>query len=358
MRLEQFKPGEEDLSELVALAQVEYGDSEMTNPDYLEWQYVNNPAGAAVIVVSRDEGGQLAGQYVVIPMRFLFRGEVLKGSLSLNTLTHPEYRGRGLFTQMAKETYRICAELGLSITLGFPNPNSYPGFVRKLEFQHVGNAEVLFRLLRPLKLLRHLPFIRRARKYEKSRLSKPNVITAPLEIDGFTVSCLDFDSDAAAYDLFARKAMGQRTGVWKDAAYCQWRFMAIPTRTYHAFKIEREARILASCVVHPRRVYGLEGVFLVDFKAEISETGDNAARVLVDQILRLYKRRGCVIAGIMVGGTSPEHRLARQAGFRRIPERLLPHEAPVIIRRNGKSVDEGILNYDDWSFSFSDYDVF
>ena len=336
MRLEQFKPGEESLSELVALAQVEYGDSEMTDPDYLEWQYVNNPAGAAVIVVSRDEGGQLAGQYVVIPMHFLFRGEVLKGSLSLNTLTHPEYRGRGLFTQMAKETYRICAELGLSITLGFPNPNSYPGFVRKLEFQHVGNAEVLFRLLRPLKLLRHLPFIRRARKYEKSRLSNPRVIAIPLKIDGFTVSSLDFGADA----------------------YCQWRFMEIPTRTYHAFKIERDSRILASCVVRPRRVYGVEGIFLVDFKAEASETGGHAARILVEQVLHLYKRQGCVIAGIMVGGTSPEHRLARQAGFRRIPERLLPHEAPVIIRRNGESVDEGILNYDDWSFSFSDYDVF
>src|SRR6056297_3232492 len=100
MKIERIDP-EGHLDELVALARVEYGDSEIANYDYLRWQYLDNPAGKAVVVVARADSGELAGQYVVIPMAFRLEGKAVKGSLSLNTLTHPAYRGQGLFTKMA-----------------------------------------------------------------------------------------------------------------------------------------------------------------------------------------------------------------------------------------------------------------
>ena len=58
MKIERINSSEH-LSELVELAMVEYGDSEIDNFKYLKWQYDANPAGEAIVVVARSSNGRL-----------------------------------------------------------------------------------------------------------------------------------------------------------------------------------------------------------------------------------------------------------------------------------------------------------
>jgi GNAT superfamily N-acetyltransferase len=107
---------------------------------YLEWLYAANPAGAALGFDAWD-GARLAAHYACIPARAWVEGRQVSLLLSLNTATHPDYRGQGLFTRLAAMTYDAAAARGFEGIYGVANANSTPGFVRKLGFQLVRPLE-------------------------------------------------------------------------------------------------------------------------------------------------------------------------------------------------------------------------
>jgi len=108
--------------------------------EYLNWQYSCNPSGSVVGFDAYD-GERLAAHYVCIPGCAEVGGEEVSVLLSLNTATHPDYQGRGLFTKLAEATYVRGGELGYDCVYGVANVNSTPGFVRKLDFQLVGQLD-------------------------------------------------------------------------------------------------------------------------------------------------------------------------------------------------------------------------
>lgn len=106
----------------------------------IAWRYRDNPAGA-VVGADAWAGDTLAAHYVTCPTRVVVEGRSLTGLLSLNTATHPDFQGRGLFTKLAEATYAAAEEAGFDFVVGVANANSTPGFVRKLGFQLVAPLE-------------------------------------------------------------------------------------------------------------------------------------------------------------------------------------------------------------------------
>jgi len=109
-------------------------------PAYLTWLYAANPDGPAVGMDAWD-GERLAAHYVCIPARAWVEGREAPVLLSLNTATHPDYQGKGLFTRLAAATFEAGAAAGFDGVYGVANANSTPGFVRKLGFQLVRPLE-------------------------------------------------------------------------------------------------------------------------------------------------------------------------------------------------------------------------
>src|SRR6185436_14227396 len=72
------------------------------------------------------------------------------------TLTSEVYRGKGLFTSTANESFRYCRDIGIALTYGVPNKNSYPGFISKLEFSHAGDLVLMAKALKPLSVMKSL----------------------------------------------------------------------------------------------------------------------------------------------------------------------------------------------------------
>jgi GNAT superfamily N-acetyltransferase len=116
---------------------------------YLNWLYAENPAGP-VIGVNAWSGESLAGHYAVIPIwaRRPDR-EVYRAALSLNTAVHGDHQRRGLFTQLAEETYRLARRAGVSEVVGVANASSTPGFVGQLGFRNLGPLEASILWRRP-----------------------------------------------------------------------------------------------------------------------------------------------------------------------------------------------------------------
>ncbi len=123
-----------------------FGASRKFSADALAWRYRDNPAGEVVGADAWD-GPRLAAHYVTCPVEAHIDGRLTKGLLSLNTVTDPDYQGRGLFTRLADATYAQGAAAGYQFVIGVANANSTPGFLRKLGFQDVGrlHAGVLAR---------------------------------------------------------------------------------------------------------------------------------------------------------------------------------------------------------------------
>lgn len=112
------------------------------------WKFDANPAGQPVLAVAED-GGKIVGQYALWPVELAVGSEVVLGAQSLDTMTHPDYRGQGMFTTLAKEAMIFAADRGVEVLFGFPNAASHPGFVNKLDWDHTGDVRHHSRVLRP-----------------------------------------------------------------------------------------------------------------------------------------------------------------------------------------------------------------
>jgi GNAT superfamily N-acetyltransferase len=134
-----FSPADTDDGHLQAYSQIL---SEVFEPaakfsvDALAWRYRDNPAGP-VMGMDAWAGDRLAAHYATCPTLARVGGRSLKGLLSLNTATHPDFQGQGLFTTLAAATYERAADAGYDFVMGVANENSTPGFLRRLGFQRV-----------------------------------------------------------------------------------------------------------------------------------------------------------------------------------------------------------------------------
>lgn len=132
--LRPIEVGNTNIIEMSELLSLVFPETDKFSPEFLQWQYVDNPIGRVVgFNAYHDE--ELAAHYATIPVEWKINEEIKKGLLSLNTATHPNHRGKKLFTQLAEKTYALGKEQGYEFVIGVANANSTPGFLRKLDFK-------------------------------------------------------------------------------------------------------------------------------------------------------------------------------------------------------------------------------
>lgn len=127
---------------LVQLQNAVYAGKHTFCDNSFRFWYLDNPNGK-VLSFNAWHGDIMAAHYAVIPTRMNIGGRVVKGLLSMATVTHPEHRGKGLFRTLAKATYEYAASIGYEFVIGVANDNSYPGFIKYFPFEDVGTLDVL-----------------------------------------------------------------------------------------------------------------------------------------------------------------------------------------------------------------------
>jgi len=136
MKYRFVQTDEATLANYRALFEVCFPNARHYTIPYLKWLYTSNPAGVA-IGFDAVAGERWAAHYACIPVWARVKGEMQKGLLSLNTATHPDFQGKGLFTKLANMTYEYACDNGYRFVYGVANANSAPGFTRRLGFQLV-----------------------------------------------------------------------------------------------------------------------------------------------------------------------------------------------------------------------------
>ncbi len=141
MKLRPVATDDGSLEEVAALLAAAFPGVRYLDARYLAWAYRGGPDGSALGFNAYEEG-RLAAHYVTQPLRARVAGVEERGLLSFHTATHPDFRGRGLFTELARATFEEAARRGYGHVVGVANAASSPGFVRRLGFQLVSPLDV------------------------------------------------------------------------------------------------------------------------------------------------------------------------------------------------------------------------
>ncbi len=340
------------IDELIDLAKTNYDSGDIINKEYINWQYNQNPFGKPIMTLTREVlKSEVVGQYLVIPIEYYVNGYLKPGSLSLNTLTREDYRGKGLFTQMALKTYETCANQNISFTVGYPNTQSFPGFVKKLNFNHVEDIPILIKPLKPFKI------------FFNKLLSKGVKHGGEIEltiIDDLSYLGFNFNSDIEKYKVFWDEYKKNKKVILnKSFEFMEWRYRKIPTRNYKIIKAEVNGKIHAIMVVRAENTLGSRTIIIMDFMVLNDEYSIQLGKKLLNYAVKEFKRNSIEMMTVLSQNNNIEHTILKKSNFYKIPKKILPQPIPYIVRINKDDENSKLLNeLNNWQVGFCDYDIF
>ena len=110
--------------------------------DHWQWKFAQSPFGDSYNMMMFD-GSKLIGLNSLIPMDVQVSGTIVKAALSVNTMTHPDYRGQGIFAVLGEEAHQLCRSKGVQFGYGFSNNNSYQIGINKIQWKGFGKMGVM-----------------------------------------------------------------------------------------------------------------------------------------------------------------------------------------------------------------------
>lgn len=341
--MKSYRHDLKDLTDLALLARSTYSKGEIISENYLEWEYTKNPAGNAIAFVEKDVE-KIAGQYILIPKDIVVDGTSVKSSLSLNTITHPDFRGKGVFPRLAELTYSECKIDNIDFTVGFPNANSVKVFLGKLKFVEIGRMPLLLNVVNPLKAIAN--FIKRRGSDSNEEL------VLKIDSTGNDFSSLDLIIDADRYDQFLTtfESRGFITSK-RSREYLKWRYVDIPLRKYHLFKYENNGIIESIVVIRAKEIMGVRCGIIVDYFSL-----GNSVRSL--SIIKELKKNELDLIIATLPEESSEYKSLLRSGFFKIPEFLMFKKLYVILRYHRSDISKTYSDFKKWFITFGDYDIF
>ncbi|MDQ2677541.1 MAG: GNAT family N-acetyltransferase [Actinomycetota bacterium] len=112
------------------------------NEDFFAWKHDENPFGESPAWVAVAEDGTLAGLRVFLRWRFRTPGgERIEAVRAVDTATHPDWQGKGIFTRLTLGALDEMAEQGVGVVFNTPNDQSRPGYL-KMGWSQVGRVPV------------------------------------------------------------------------------------------------------------------------------------------------------------------------------------------------------------------------
>jgi len=109
--------------------------------DVFDFWYRQNPEGTVISYNAFDEGKMVAHQSF-IPERMLVDGRIVKCLRSMAVVTLPDYRGRGLFSQLTNFAIKEAERQGYEFIYAVTNANSFPMFIKYCGFSFVTRLDV------------------------------------------------------------------------------------------------------------------------------------------------------------------------------------------------------------------------
>jgi hypothetical protein len=246
------------------------------DPAMWRWKYEDNPYGHQV-VICEGEDGRILAMYSGVPYRATWKSETVRLSQLMDIMSHPDYRGEGLFVRAAQFFFDIYGPPEGSVCLyGFPGGYHFKLGAKILNYEALDGG-TLFLVGEPEE-------IRKGRNMFRGRIQR--VEQCGPEFDRLASACLKH------YPF----------SVIRDSTFLQWRFLNHPQKSYEIWVYRKYLgkRVQAYAVLGRKD----DEIHILDLLAP------NSGGILEDFTGRLaaeFKRRG---ARRIVAWLPPKHFLS------------------------------------------------
>lgn len=246
------------------------GPSESHN--HWEWEYKKNPTNILTLILGWDDK-RLVGQYAALPNRIITNGKIRTGALSLDSMTDPDYSGRGVFTNAGKTLYSCLSKKKISFVYGFPNANviyartnkldwkiiskQIPIYIRPLQITPIFKNVIKVELLGNILSILEQQCIKISEKWASEIRKNRNVIIVRRE-NAF---------GTWANDLWHKCKNQHKIWLIRDLEYLEWRYNARPESEYHIYTAWHKNEISGYMVSTEQSVGGHKVTFILDLLA-------------------------------------------------------------------------------------------
>ena len=133
---------DEELQLLVNLQNIVYKQRGLVfTKEIFDFWYRMNPEGA-VISFNAFDGQKMVAHQSFVPEKMLVNGRVVRCLRSMAVVTHPDYRGRGLFANLTNCAVEEAERQGYEFIYAVTNENSFPVFIKHCGFSSIAQLEV------------------------------------------------------------------------------------------------------------------------------------------------------------------------------------------------------------------------
>ena len=306
-RIRAYQNGDEhDLVRLLGL-----GFSHDVAVEHWRWKLLHWPSTAPNVWLATTDGNAVF-HYGGIPLRYCLDGSLATAMISVDAMTAPEFRRRGLLTRGTKRAFAEWKASGVAFTLGLPNAR-WGSRTAAAGWQNLFPLQWLVRPLRPEVFAARrfgMPWLRRASlisdlwgRWLKNRLHKDPQI----EFQEIT------RADSSLDRLWDRCKPDAMFSTVRDSAWVQWRFLSSPTCKYRVVLARRGGDAVGYCASHIARTSDKTSGFVAEIVAPDSEPAAHES-LLAEVVESTYAAGADILATLAVPGTALHKRL-RRAGF-------------------------------------------
>lgn len=315
LKYREYRTG--DMRYILELFEMSFGKK--MNEKYWKWRYLDNVLNKTMIYLATDDE-KVVAHYALSPTILYVKGNQFNAGLSMTTMTHPDYRGRGLFTSLANELYNNRAEL--DVIYGVPNDNSLKGFIKHLNCIHIVDIPV----------------------FEIDLRNKETSYFTENTTDIFEVKSFDYKFD----ELFDDIRKKYDVILSRKAQTLNWRFFDNPVNEYTVLAMENETKVLGYIVMKEFISSDTKIGDIVDVLA----LDEDIFLELIYQAIGLFKKKNIPVIKIWINDLNYIDRL-KGIGFYENNEKY-----HFIVKNNSNKDIMEINDYFRWYITMSDIDIF
>ncbi|SFN73819.1 GNAT family N-acetyltransferase [Salegentibacter flavus] len=298
-----------DIPQILNVLKASLGETSSKKTEAVwRFKHIKNPFGESLVLVA-EENNEIVGVRAFMRWRWQRGEQVYSAFRAVDTATHPDHQGKGIFKKLTLKALEIGKERGDDFVFNTPNTQSKPGYL-KMGWEEVDKLKIQ---LRPLNLLQ---FKNKELEYETS---------------GKEVAISELMNT-----YFEQLKTSDRLFTPKDIAYIKWRYLHNPLQNYVVI-FDREYFIAG--YVKERKKFN---EFRVS-EAIISKLGKKPAK---SALLKLAKSSGAKVLSV-----SPDAGLRFKAG-------ITGNFGPVLTYKPINLDQPEFLNLKTWAYSLGDLELF
>ena len=142
-----------DTTEIISVLKASLGESKLPKTEEI-WQFKHfeNPFGKSLILLA-EENEKIVGVRAFMRWQWQLGNKVFSAYRAVDTATHPNYQGKGIFKKLTLRALEIAKENGDHFIFNTPNSQSLPGYL-KMDWKKINKLKVHLAPVNPVNFIR------------------------------------------------------------------------------------------------------------------------------------------------------------------------------------------------------------